>query len=174
MNYKMKTLYKTKPITLNGHPILSRNTWCFTFNGTHFVNTEVPSFTVTPEIATQFDIKELFELEDVQVVPYTSFHESLQRHKDLWLIGEDVRMPNANLTLTNMCVVRKSAVPRSNLVLKRLVQETRYRRKQVEICEAKLRNYMSKHPEGLPKEFHDVFTYVKTLCTEDEWDNYHY
>lgn len=174
MNYTTNALYQTAPVLLGNTPLFTHNTWTFTFDGTHFVNTEVSSFVLDVPTAESYHVRKLFDFADVTTEVFTDYYKTLERGKDYWMLYSDVVMPYTTPSKQSRCVVLKSANPTSNLVLKRLVQEVRYYQAKSKGKEHKLEVYLKHHTTAVPKGYADVFEYVKSLCTEEEWENYQF
>ena len=172
MNYTTNALYQTEPVLLGNNPLFTHSTWTFTFDGTHFVNTEVSSFVLDVPTAESYHVRKLFDFADVTTEVFTDYYKTLERGKDYWMLYSDVVMPYVSPSKQSRCVVLKSANPTSNLVLKRLVQEVRYYQDKAKEKEHKLNVYLKHHTTAVPEGYTDVFEYVKSLCTEEEWKNY--
>ena len=174
MNYTTNVLYQTEPVLLGNHPLFTHSTWTFTFDGTHFVNTEVSSFVLDIPTAESYHVRKLFDFADVTTEVFTDYYKTLERGKDYWMLYSDVVMPYTKPSKQSRCVVVKSANPTSNLVLKRLVQEVRYYQDKAKEKEHKLNVYLKHHTTAVPEGYTNVFEYVKSLCTEEEWKNYQF
>ena len=174
MNYTTNALYQTEPVLLGNNPLFTRSTWTFTFDGTHFVNTEVSSFVLDVPTAESYHVRKLFDFADVTTEVFTDYYKTLERGKDYWMLYSDVVMPYVSPSKQSRCVVLKSANPTSNLVLKRLVQEARYYHNKAAEKTHKLEVYLKHHTTAVPEGYENVFEYVKSLCTEEEWENYQF
>lgn len=105
MNYTTNALYQTEPVLLGNNPLFTHSTWTFTFDGTHFVNTEVSSFVLDVPTAESYHVRKLFDFADVTTEVFTDYYKTLERGKDYWMLYSDVVMPYVSPSKQSRCVV---------------------------------------------------------------------
>lgn len=140
-------LFKHKPVTVNGEPVLKNNLWCFQLGWDGKMhNTKVPDFVLPYNEETKDEFELLFNFDEFEKRPWSEYFETFNKN-DVFIEGKDVQT-DSTPSLMTFAWVRKEALPQTTPYLRKTYENMLYREKQFIQAQAAFERAKAKFDES--------------------------
>lgn len=140
-------LFKHKPVTVNGEPVLKHNLWNFRYEFDGMMhNTKVHDFVLPYNEETKEEFEVVLDFNEFEKQPWSDYFETFDKN-DVFVENQDVQT-GIKLTRMTFAWVRKSALPQTTPYLRKAYEDMLYRERQFKQAQAAFERAKAKFDES--------------------------